>query len=112
MDLDGWKVRGRRRHEMLNGKGCQGSCGRTKGGLPVGIAAERMVVLTETVAVAAFVPSMDEDMGEKAHAEAMGAPVHVQDIVWLNPPEGAAETEKFAICPAVIVEPEGAATTL
>jgi hypothetical protein len=30
----------------------------------------------------------------------------------LNPPEGVAETEKFAICPAVMVVPEGAAATL
>jgi hypothetical protein len=40
-----------------------------------------MVVITETVELATFEPSMGEDAGETAHVEAIGAPVHVHVIV-------------------------------
>ena len=66
---------------MLNGKTFEGSGGGINRGLPVKIAPERKVVLTETVAVAVFVPSMGEDAGAMAHVECMGAPMHVHVIV-------------------------------
>ena len=75
-------------------------------------ALERAVVVTVTVVVATFEPSMGEEAGETEHVEAIGAPVHVHVIVWLKPPVGAAETEKVATCPAVMVVPEGAVATL
>ena len=71
-----------------------------------------MVVITETIEVATVEPSMGVEDGETAHVDAMGAPEHAHVIVWLKPPEGTAETEKFAICPAVMAVPEGAAATL
>jgi len=99
---------------MLNGKTSRGrgSGGGTNRELPVRIAPERKAVLTETVAVATFVPSIEEDAGEMSHVECIGAPVHVHVIVCLKPPVGAAETEKLADCPAVMVVPDGAAVTL
>ena len=57
---------------------CQGSGGGTKRRLPIGKVLERMVVITETVAVATFEPSMGEEAGETAHVDAMGTPVQVQ----------------------------------
>ena len=94
------------------GKLCQGIGGGAKGRLPAGIAFDGAVVVTVTVVVTAAEPSIGDEAGETAHVEAIGAPVHVHVIVWLNPPEGAAETEKFAICPGVMVVPDGAAATL
>ena len=82
-----------------------------KRNLPTGRALERLVVITETVEVATFEPSIAEEAGETVHVDAMGAPVQVQVTVWLKPPVGTAETEKFAISPAVMVVPEGEVAT-
>ncbi len=66
---------------MNIGRTCLGSGGGTKRGLPIGRVLERMFVITETVVVATFKPSMGEEAGETEHVEAIGAPVHVHVIV-------------------------------
>jgi hypothetical protein len=64
-----------------------------------------------TVEFAAFEPSSVVEAGETVHVIVAGAPVQLQVTVWLNPPEGAAETVNFAFSPAATVAPEGAAET-
>ena len=69
MRLNRCKSSASKSHVMLNGKPLQGSGGGTNRGLLVKIVPGRRVVLTETVAMAAFVPSMEEDAGETSHVE-------------------------------------------
>jgi len=46
------------------------------------------VVVTFTVAVAAFVPSGVTDVGEKVQVARDGAPVQLSETAWLKPPAG------------------------
>ena len=66
---------------MLRENTCQGSSGETKRGLPAGMAAERIVVITETVELATVEPSIGEEAGETVHVDAVGAPVQVQATI-------------------------------
>ena len=75
-------------------------------------AAGRAVVVNVAVAVFTFDPSSVTDCGETEHVDACGVPVQVHVTVCLDPPCGAAETEKFAVSPAVTVRLEGAAETV
>lgn len=52
------------------------------------------------------------EAGETVHVVVAGAPVQLQVTIWLNPPEGVAETVNFAFSPAVMVALDGAAETL
>ena len=101
-----------REQVRASGRICHGIGGRAKGELPPGIALDRALVVTVTVVVAAAEPSIGDEAGETEQVEAIGAPMHDHVIAWLNPPIGAAETEKVADCPAVMDEPDGPAATL
>ena len=70
-----------RSHAMNIGRTWRGRGGRAKGGLAAAMALERTVVITETVEVATFEPSMGEEAGETVHVDAIGAPVQVQVTV-------------------------------
>jgi len=81
-------------------------------GRTIGVANPRAIVVNVTVALAAFEPSSVTDCGETAQPGPAGATMHVQVTVWSNPCAGAAETVKFACCPALIVLLDGNAETL
>jgi hypothetical protein len=53
-----------------------------------GLASERAVVVTVTVALAAFVPSGATEVGEMEQVAADGAPVQLNDTCQLKPPTG------------------------
>jgi hypothetical protein len=54
----------------------------------MGLASERAVVVTVTVALAALVPSGVTEAGETEHVAADGTPVQLRDTCWLKPPTG------------------------
>src|SRR5260221_13244844 len=67
-------------HVTNIGNVCRDRGGGAKRNLPIERVPARAVVVTETVEVATFEPSMGEDAGETSHVECIGAPVHVQVI--------------------------------
>jgi len=89
----------------------RGSVGGANRGKNSGGDVVRAVVVSVTVAVAAFVPSSVTVDGETVHVAAAGAPVQLHVTVCLEPCWGVAETVKFACCPAVIVAVDGVAET-
>ncbi len=95
------------KHAAKTHNGWLGSAGR---GRTSGIKDERAVVVMVTVAVAAFEPSRVTVRGETVQVTVSRA-VQLQVTVWLNPPEGVAETVRLALSPAAMVVPDGAAKT-
>jgi hypothetical protein len=64
---------------------------------------EAAIVVTLTVTVVAPDPLSAIELGDTAHVDCDGAPVHANATGWLNPPEGETATVKFAVCPAETV---------
>jgi hypothetical protein len=72
----------------------------------------RAKVISVAVVVAGFEPSSVTDDGVTPQVAPAGATEQVQVTVWSNPCAGAADTMKFACCPALIVPLAGKAETL
>ena len=75
------RISATRSHATNIGRTCCGSGGGAKRGPRPDSAVERIVVITVTVDVATFEPSMGEDAGATPHVDAIGAPVQVQFTV-------------------------------
>jgi hypothetical protein len=70
-------------HERASGLAAPGGTSRRRG-----LASERAVVVTITVALATFVPSKVTDDGETEQVAADSAPLQFSDTCWLKPPTG------------------------
>lgn len=82
--------------------GIRGSAGHTS---------DRAVVVIVTVAAVAALPLGVTKPGETAHVVVAGAPLHVKDTPWLNPPTGVTMALKLDVCPALTLPEFGELVT-